>query len=544
MYGNEVKTILNYIKSKHPLFFIQNSDFFAVRDIIEGLRKDSMLSGFDYWTYSESYGAREECHGDSENLLDYGESEDESDDSTDGEFTTENKPNQEGFLTNFLKTRFENGILRPQLIVLRDISRTFENGGPEFSDVISYIRDIAEKSITDENYATIVFIVESRSVQYPKELENLITVVDINPLDDNDIKQVVKDYILGNKFTCTFLENDDKFSEFSYALKGLHKYQIEQILTIAAVDGNGTISKEQSSLILDEKKQLIKKSGILEIINRPVDFGKIGGLGKLKEWLQNKEFIYRDVLSAQKFGVSIPKGILIVGMPGCGKSLTAKAVASLFKVPLVRLDVGSLLGQYVGESDANMKKALSLSESFSPCVLWIDELEKAFSGIEGNSGDSDIVKRLFGQFLTWMQEKDNTVFIVATANSISNLPPEFLRRGRFDEIFFVDLPNEKERKEIFKLKIESKEKSTEEIDLQKLAKETEGYSGSDIESIVNNAIEKLYIKICRNESTSKQLTTDDILSVKKETKSISVTLEKKIKELREKIKDFDLKSAS
>lgn len=234
----------------------------------------------------------------------------------------------------------------------------------------------------------------------------------------------------------------------------------------------------------------------------------------------------------------MPKGILLVGMPGCGKSLTAKATATLFKIPLVRLDVGRLLGKYIGESEENMRKALQLSEAISPCVLWVDEIEKAFAGIGQSGGGSDVTTRLFGQFLTWMQEKDNMVFIVATANDISKMPPEFLRKGRFDEIFFADLPNSDERRKILNIHLKKRGKWNKEIDLISLITATEGFSGADLESVVKNTIEAAFI------SGKDTITTEDLLDSIHETKSISDVLKEKIKNLRTIISKFDIQPAS
>lgn len=291
-------------------------------------------------------------------------------------------------------------------------------------------------------------------------------------------------------------------------------------------------------MILKEKEQVIKKSGMLEIINFKENIEDIGGLENLKEWLYKKAKVFDKLGKALKFGVDIPKGIMIVGMPGCGKSLSAKAVAKLFKVPLLRLDVGRLLGKYVGESEENMRKALNISEKISPCVLWIDEIEKAFSGIGESGGASDITTRLFGQFLTWIQEKESTVFIVATANDISKLPAEFLRKGRFDELFFVDLPNEDERKKIFEIHLKKRDKWNPKIDINKLVKETENFNGADIEAVIKESIENAFI----NEEND--ITTENIIDIIKNTKSISSTLKEKIESIRKNIEKVDMKPAS
>ena len=234
----------------------------------------------------------------------------------------------------------------------------------------------------------------------------------------------------------------------------------------------------------------------------------------------------------------MPKGVLIAGMPGCGKSLAAKATASLFGMPLVRLDVGRLLGKYVGESEDNMRKALRLSEAISPCVLWIDEIEKAFAGVGTGGSGHEVTTRLFGQFLTWMQEKENTVFIVATANDISHLPPEFLRKGRFDELFFVDLPNGEERKKILDIHLKKRGKWNRDIDSIKLIRQTGGFNGADIEAVVKDTIEKAFIE------GRDKITTDDLMTTIEDTKSISQTLKDRIDDLRKAIKNIDIKPAS
>lgn len=276
---------------------------------------------------------------------------------------------------------------------------------------------------------------------------------------------------------------------------------------------------------------------MLELVNFRETIQDIGGLENLKKWLERKSVVFKNLDKAIKFGVDIPKGIMIIGMPGCGKSLTAKATASLFRIPLVRLDVGRLLGKYVGESENNMRTALKLSEAISPCVLWIDEIEKAFSGV-GSSSGSDVTTRLFGQFLTWMQEKENTVFIVATANDISQLPPEFLRKGRFDELFFVDLPNGEERRKIIDIHLRKRNKWNPAIDTISLIKKTKGYNGADLEAVVKDAIETAFI------NGKDKIETVDLINSINDTNSISQTLSEKIKKIKETVEKIDLKPAS
>jgi SpoVK/Ycf46/Vps4 family AAA+-type ATPase len=225
-------------------------------------------------------------------------------------------------------------------------------------------------------------------------------------------------------------------------------------------------------------------------------------------------------------------------MPGCGKSLTAKATANLFDVPLLRLDVGKLLGKYVGESEENLRRAIQTAEAISPCVLWVDEIEKAFSGIGSSNGGHEVTTRLFGYFLTWLQEKTSSVFVVATSNDISKLPAEFLRKGRFDELFFVDFPNGNERKSIFELHIKKRGKWATSIDTIKLIKDTDGYSGADIEAVVKNTVEKAFL------GERKHITTDELQEEIKEVKPISVTLKEKIDKLKDSLNSYDIKNAT
>ena len=320
-----------------------------------------------------------------------------------------------------------------------------------------------------------------------------------------------------------------------FSLKGLSAFQIKQVLSLA-YQGNGRLDASDRKFILSEKEQVIKKSGILEMMNFKETIDDIGGLERLKSWLERKAKIFSSLDKAIKFGVDVPSGILILGMPGCGKSLAAKATATLFKVPLIRLDVGRLMGKYVGESEGNMRRALKLSETVSPCVLWIDEIEKAFAGIGGGYGE--VATRLFGHFLTWMQEKESTVFIVATANDISKLPPEFLRKGRFDELFFVDLPTEGERRKILEIHLRKRGKLNNRINLKELSSKTEGFNGADLEGIVKDAIETAFI------DGTETITTELLLKSFEEAKSISVIQKEKIEALRTDLKKYDIKPAS
>lgn len=430
-------------------------------------------------------------------------------------------------LYNFLNLVKDDGYEHAMFIVLKDVHSQLDK--PE---IVSLLKYIAERNLYNENYNASVFIVSSK-LCIPDELEDLITVFDMPLPSVSEIKNIMVNFTKDLEIDVT----DDVLSEISLSFKGLNEFQVKQILNLAYQDG-GCLDFDDKRLILSQKEQLIKKAGLLEMIPVNESIEDIGGLENLKEWLYKKERIFNQLDKAIKFGVDIPKGIMIVGMPGCGKSLAAKATAKLFEIPLVRLDVGRLLGKYIGESEENMRKALKLSEAISPCVLWIDEIEKAFSGVGSSGGGSDVTTRLFGQFLTWMQEKENTVFIVATANDISKIPAEFLRKGRFDELFYVDFPNDEERRKIIEIHLKKRHKWNKELDIISLVKLTSGYNGADLEAIVKDAIESCFIE------GREQLTTEDLKSAQKNIKSISSTLEKRIKEIKEAVKDMDLKPAS
>ena len=281
------------------------------------------------------------------------------------------------------------------------------------------------------------------------------------------------------------------------AFKGMSEFDIINILSLALA-GENDITFSDLDLIIENKKQIIRKTNILEMVECEEKEDDIGGLENLKAWLKKKENTFRHVDEAMRCGVRIPKGILIVGMPGCGKTLTAKATAAIFDLPLLKLDMGKILGKYVGESEKNMHRATELAEVSAPCVLWIDELEKAFAGTSSDGG-GEITVRLLGLFLTWMQEKTSPVFVVATANSVERLPSELLRKGRFDEIFYVGTPNASERKDIFKIHID-KVRYNDHFEWR----DAEGDSEEKIEKLVKNTLGSKFMEE-KKYSTSKNV---------------------------------------
>lgn len=495
MKQSTVHRLASYMDALHPIIYINHFDFKVIDDVVGQVGETIKCIEFN-------------------NALGF------------IDFKTKS-PMMECNLEQFLKLTMDDGFEQEVLLILKDIHGELNN-----PKVIALLKRISENNLYKDDYSATILII-SEIVVIPYELENYITVFDI-PLPTLD---EIHGLICGFKDDIKIEVETEIIDDIALSLKGLNEFQIKQILNLAYQDG-GCIDKEDKLLILKEKEQFIRKSGMLEIVPFSETIDDIGGLQNLKNWLGRKAKVFANLDKAIKFGVDIPKGIMIIGMPGCGKSLTAKATAGLFEIPLVRLDIGRLLGKYVGESEENMRKALKLSEAISPCVLWVDEIEKAFAGVGSDGGGSDVTTRLFGQFLTWMQEKENTVFIVATANDISRIPPEFLRKGRFDELFFVDLPNGEERRKILDIHLKKRGKWNKSIDSIALIKETEGFNGADLEAVVKDTIELAFI------NGKKEITTLDLFLSIKDTKSISSTLKDKIMRIKDTVAKMDIKPAS
>lgn len=501
---NKLKqTMASYVDAFRPIIYISHFDFVEVKDTICSLNPKAQCIEYDCALGSGSISTTSRFARYSSDPIG---------------------------LFEFLDHYKDEGYSQETYLVLKDV-HDYICGERKDPSVIALLKYISERTLYAQDYHTTIFIL-SDILAIPHELENYITIIDYPLPDLKEIISIVEKFAQDLKITV----DPNVVNSIALSLKGLNEFQIIQILNLAYQDG-GDLRKEDEQLILKEKEQFVKKSGMLEIIKVKESKDDIGGLENLKDWLDQKANIFSNLDSALKFGVDIPKGILIVGKPGCGKSLTAKATAALFKIPLVRLDVGHLLGKYVGESEGNMRKALALSEAISPCVLWIDELEKAFAGVS-SGGDGGVTTRLFGQFLTWMQEKENTVFIVATANNIELLPNEFFRKGRFDELFFVDYPNNSEIEQILRIHLKKRKKWNKGINAKSLANQLRGYSGSDIEAVVKDAVETLFVNSITNgkELSQSKLSTADIeKSIKRITPFMSNINENKVKEIIEKL---------
>ena len=404
----------------------------------------------------------------------------------------------------------------------------FKDFHPYFNDP-AIARKVREVGLYLKNsYKTLILV--SPTLRLPMELEKEVCVVDfdlpgreeIGELLDNTIAQMNKSANLNISLAPPAKES------IVHAALGLTINEAENVFAKTLVKTGG-LSEKDVPIILSEKEQIIRKSGMLEYYRATEQFDTVGGMEQLKDWLRKRSSAFTD--DARKFGLPAPKGVLLIGVQGCGKSLCAKALASQWRVPLLRLDLGRVFSSLVGSSEENVRGAIRVAESVAPAILWVDEIEKAFAGTQSSSfSDAGTTSRVFGTFITWLQEKTSPVFVMATANNISQLPPELLRKGRFDDIFFVDLPDRAERAEIFKIHIAKRGRNPESFDLKKLAEASDGFSGAEIEEAVVAALFDVFDK-------KQELSTDAVLASINSTVPLSKTMKEEIDRLKEWARD-------
>ncbi len=318
-------------------------------------------------------------------------------------------------------------------------------------------------------------------LRFPPELEKEITVLDYALPTRDELEASLRRMLKSaHKVAGQQVDLSSEMREkILSAARGLTCTEAENVFAKSLVMSRSL----DLDVIISEKKQIIRRSNLLEYYEADENLASVGGMQLLKDWLAKRGLAFSE--KARQFGLPEPKGLLLLGVQGAGKSLVAKAIASQWQLPLLRLDLGRLFSELVGSSEHNMRTALRLAESVAPCVLWLDELEKGLSGVaSSNVSDAGTTARVFGSFLTWMQEKTAPVFVVATSNDVSSLPPETLRKGRFDEIFFIDLPNQDERREIFAIHLQRRGRAPLDFDLDRLARRSEGFSGAEIEQAI------------------------------------------------------------
>jgi SpoVK/Ycf46/Vps4 family AAA+-type ATPase len=372
-------------------------------------------------------------------------------------------------------------------------------------------------------------VVTTPFTKVPEELKDEIVVVEFPSPQSSELEEVLERLTKtpGVKVNLTDLGRD----KLVQAAVGLTSSQAQRVFAKAIVR-DGVLDDQDIDLVTEEKKQIIRESEALEFYAATETPDDVGGLGVLKKWLRLRERAFTQ--EARNYGLPAPKGIALIGIPGTGKSLTAKMIGGLWRLPLLRLDIGSLFGSLVGESEERARRALRLAETVAPCVVWIDEMEK---GLAHGGLDSGTSTRVFGTILTWMQEKTAPCFVVATANDISSLPPELLRRGRFDEVFFLDLPTLEEREEIFAVHLRKRNRLPQDFDTERLARESEGYVGAEIEQAV---IDAMYIGF----NESREFTTKDISSALARQVPLSVSQREVVQALRDWLREGRAQSAS
>jgi len=401
--------------------------------------------------------------------------------------------------------------------VLKDFHRHMDD-----PVVVRRLRDVGQKFST--NRRTV--IITAPSITIPAELASLVEFLELPLPDKQRLRQIIDEMTIRVGKTRTLKRTLDSAGLDAMAnnLRGLTEEEAERAASQAIVTRYG-ITAETVTDVLQAKKEQLRHSGMLEFIDASENLSSVGGLDNLKRWLAQRRGTWED--AAREYGLEAPRGAIILGVQGCGKSMCARAIAGEWKLPLVKFDTAAIFDKYIGETEKRIQKVFRVAEGLAPCVFWIDELEKIFagSGPDSASVDAGVSSRILAAFLSWMQDRKAPVFVAATCNNVSALPPELIRKGRFDELFFVDLPNQAERKQIFAIHLKRRKRNPTEFDLDQAAAAARGYSGAEIEAAVQTALYAAF--------SSKQIvSTQGLLDALKATVPLSVTRSEEIEELR------------
>ena len=420
------------------------------------------------------------------------------------------------------------------LYVLRDLHPILKY--PHHDRHIPIIRELKNLA-RDLKLDRRTIALTSHVLEIPPELTEEITAIDFPLPAIAEIEYLIKQKISSNKLNLSNLA----WEKLVKACQGLSRTRIQRVLAKAIAEKE-QVNDSDIDAVLAEKQQAIRQTGILEFFTVNESLKNVGGLDNLKQWVR----IRRDAFTeeAKRYGIPTPKGVLLVGIQGTGKSLSAKTIANEWRLPLLRLDIGRLFGSFVGESESRMRQMIQLAEATAPCVLWIDEIDKAFGNANmSTDGDSGASRRVLGTLITWMQEKTAPVFIVATANNVRILPAELLRKGRFDEIFFLNLPTESERQEIFKVHLQKLRPSRlREFDLFLLARHTKNFSGAEIEQVIIDGIHRAFGR--GSSGNREDFTTEDIISAIEETVPLAAIASQQIESLKQWAAESGARTAS
>ena len=469
------------LRSRHSIIYIQTREEERVENKISELAKKQGNKAVYIWDFVEGY---------------------------------QNNPNDIGFgkrnPLQGLELVEKLPELAPAIFILRDFPRFLED-----ISISRKLRNLAKKLKSQPKNLVIL----APQISVPEDLTEVITIIEFPLPNSQEISEEVERLFvaMGKSLEKRLLD------EVVRAAQGLSIERIRRVLA-KAIATHGELQLDDVDLILEEKRQTIRQTQILDFYPAHENISDIGGLDNLKDWLLRRGGAFSE--RARQYGLPHPRGLLLVGIQGTGKSLTAKAIAHHWHLPLLRLDVGRLFGGLVGESESRTRQMISIAEALAPCVLWIDEIDKGFAGFK-SQGDAGTTSRVFGTFITWLAEKKSPVFVVATANNIQSLPPEILRKGRFDEIFFVGLPNQAERKAIFEVHLSRlRPHNIKSYDLDRLAYETPDFSGAEIEQ---SLIEAMHIGFSQN----REFTNEDILESASQIIPLARTAEEQIKFLQD-----------
>jgi AAA+ superfamily predicted ATPase len=483
----DVQRLQQLFLSQHPCLSICTVE---EDEALQTLRTMSVEAGVDMWEWSSSVGLRDGLLADSEPIADTAAA-----------------------VAALYKLKM---LTKPAVIAMVDLS-----GHLKDDRVLRMLRDLLHKCSGCGGW--MVALIEATS-ELPPAIRAIATPFDLSLPGEEELEEVVKSVLRQQNSMVPLRVDIDRrgFATIIRNLRGLSARQARQVI-LDTITPDRSFEISVVNKVLAEKRKQFQSAGLLEYVESPVDLGEIGGLNRLKEWLR----VRHDTLSdeAIAFGIPAPRGVLMLGMQGAGKSLSAKAVATSWQRPLLRLDVGALYDRYIGESEHRLRDALRQAELMSPIILWIDEIEKGFASAASQSTDGGLSKRMFGSLLTWMQEHKTQVFLVATANDIEALPPELLRKGRFDEIFFVDLPRLEARRQIFSIHLAKRKRAPETFDLDTLAEASAGFSGAEIEQAVIAAL-------CEAFSAKAELATSHLASAVKNSPPLSVTMAERVEALR------------
>lgn len=482
--------IEKYIESKIPVIYLKGLEFSNVYRIISSAANNLNIDDIE-----EFNGALSEIKSKSGDVI-----------------------KKESNIAEFLKERIEKGKNKKIITLLKDCERDIFD-----TEVYLLIKNSAEKHIEENDYFNVIIIMSSR-IAVPTELLTYINFVEIPAPDENERRVILERYIKEKEIEIT----NKNINSYIFEFRGMEKFQILKLLNMIY---SGT-SQPKEKIILEERENMIKKSEVLELITSNNSINEVGGAENIKEWFRKKEKIFHDIKKAKEFGVEIPKGILFSGIHGCGKTLLVKGAANLFGMQIIRLDMVKFIGGESWNSELKLVEALKTVEKVAPCILWIDDIENSFRGLWISLKEEEIIMRVFSRLLAWLKDRKENVFTIATVNDLEILPVEFIKRGSFDECFFMDLPNEEERKEIFEVELRKKKKYNDRIGMYEIAKASEGMSGSEIEKAINIAIEENFIKKIEELDTRDLLKALDTISKYSENNVEKVN---KIREIAKKI---------